>query len=67
MGGIHLVSPDFPEGFPINAEQFHYLVLHQHIDFPDMKQMAIEERNSLDTLSRAITVFQALWFLVTEI
>ncbi|KAK7512502.1 uncharacterized protein IWZ02DRAFT_493928 [Phyllosticta citriasiana] len=29
--------------------------------------MAIEERNSLDTLSRAITVFQAFWFIVTEI
>ncbi|KAK8247868.1 hypothetical protein HDK77DRAFT_211610 [Phyllosticta capitalensis] len=67
MGGIHLVSPDFPEGFPINAAQLHYLVSHKYVDFPDMEQMAIAERNSLDTLSRVITVFQAFWFLVAEI
>lgn len=52
MGGIHLTSPDFPDGFPINAEQLHYLVLHKHVDFPDMTLMSIAERNTLDTLSR---------------
>ncbi|CAI6339391.1 unnamed protein product [Periconia digitata] len=67
MGGIHLTSPDFTDGFPINAEQLHYLVLHKHVDFPDMALMSIAERNTLDTLSRIITVFQAFWFLVTEI
>ncbi|KAL6403896.1 oxidoreductase [Ilyonectria robusta] len=67
MGGIHLTSPDFQGGFPINAEQLHYLVLHKHLDFPDMETMEISERNSLDRLSRLITVFQAFWFVVTEI
>ncbi|KPM41520.1 hypothetical protein AK830_g4997 [Neonectria ditissima] len=67
MGGIHLISPDFKDGFPINAEQLHYLVLHKHVDFPDMETMDIAERNSLDILSRVITVFQAFWFLVIEV
>ncbi|KAH8884940.1 hypothetical protein GQ53DRAFT_597647, partial [Thozetella sp. PMI_491] len=67
MGGIHLIPPDYPDGFPINAEQLHYLVLHKHVEFPDMRKMEIEERNSVDTLSRIITVFQVFFFSVTEI
>jgi hypothetical protein len=54
MGGIHLTSPDFPEGFPINAQQLHYLILHGHIDIPNWKDMDISERNSADILSRYI-------------
>ncbi|KAI0099945.1 hypothetical protein GGR51DRAFT_564588 [Nemania sp. FL0031] len=61
MGGIHLTSPDFPSGFPITGQQLHYLVQHDHIDFPDMKAMAVDERNATDTLSRlVISVFSAL-------
>lgn len=82
MGGIHLTSPDFPQGFPINAQQLHYLIMHNHVDPPDMEAMDISERNSADTLSRYasvsytkheanfprfITIFQAFWFFVTEI
>ena len=52
MGGIFLISPDFPKGFPINAEQLYYLVKHNIVDFPDMEKMEIEERNGMDTLSR---------------
>lgn len=52
MGGMFLSSPDFPEGFPINTEQFHYLLKHDHIDFPNMNDMMITERNATDTLSR---------------
>ncbi|KAK1579338.1 uncharacterized protein LY79DRAFT_613956 [Colletotrichum navitas] len=67
MGGIFLKSPDFPEGFPINAEQLHYLVKHGFVDFPDMKSMDISERNTVDTLSRIITLWQAVWFFIVEI
>ncbi|KAF3012861.1 hypothetical protein E8E14_010940 [Neopestalotiopsis sp. 37M] len=67
MGGIFLTSPDFPDGFPINAQQFHYLVKHEYIDFPDMESMDISERNSADTLSRLITMWQVLWFSIAEI
>lgn len=52
MGVIHLKSPDFLEGFPINAKQLHYLAIHNHIDFPNMEEMDISDRNSVDTLSR---------------
>lgn len=52
MGGIFLTSPDFPDGFPITGEQLHYLVKYDHVDFPDMGSMAIDERNTADTLSR---------------
>jgi hypothetical protein len=54
MGGIHLTSPDYPDGFPINAEQLYYLVQHEHVEFPDMEKMDISERNSQDTLSRSV-------------
>ncbi|KAI1841681.1 hypothetical protein JX266_012146 [Neoarthrinium moseri] len=67
MGGIFLTSPDFPDGFPINAQQFYYLVKHDYIDFPDMEAMDISERNSSDTLSRFITMWQVLWFSIAEI
>lgn len=66
MGGIFLKSPDFPEGFPIDAEQLHYLVKHGFVEFPDMESMDIAERNTVDTLSRLITLWQALWFFITE-
>ncbi|KAI0515448.1 hypothetical protein F5B22DRAFT_656120 [Xylaria bambusicola] len=67
MGGLHLTSPDFPSGFPITGHQLHYLVKHDHVDFPNLKAMAIDERNTTDTLSRLVTVWQVLWFSVAEI
>ncbi|OTA87946.1 hypothetical protein M434DRAFT_35086 [Hypoxylon sp. CO27-5] len=67
MGGIFLTSIDFPDGLPITGEQLHYLVKYGHVDFPDMDAMAIDERNTTDTLSRLITVWQVFWFAVTEL
>jgi hypothetical protein len=67
MGGIHLTSPDFETGFPITAAQLHYLVLHGHVEFPDLQAMNIDERSTADILSRMLTVWQALWFSVTEL
>jgi hypothetical protein len=67
MGGIHLKSPDFEQGFPINNTQLHYLVKHKYIDFPDISQLDIDERNTVDTLARFITMWQAVWFFVTEV
>ncbi|KAI1419447.1 hypothetical protein F5Y12DRAFT_793767 [Xylaria sp. FL1777] len=65
MGGLHLTSPDFPNGFPI--KQLHYLVKHDHVDFPNMKAMAIDERNTTDTLSNLVTIWQVIWYSVAEI
>ncbi|KAI1088214.1 hypothetical protein F5B19DRAFT_486141 [Rostrohypoxylon terebratum] len=61
MGVIFLTSPDFPDGFPITGKQFHYLVNYGHVDFPDMGDMAIDERNTADTL------WQVFWFSVAEL
>ncbi|KXH69263.1 hypothetical protein CSAL01_01741 [Colletotrichum salicis] len=66
MGGIFLKSPDFPERFPIDAEQLHYLVKHGFVDFSNIESMDIAERNTVDTFSRLITLWQALWFFITE-
>jgi hypothetical protein len=51
-GGIHLKSPDFPEGFPIDAPQLHYLIANDFVEPPDLESMDIDERNSVDSLSR---------------
>ncbi|KAJ8128804.1 hypothetical protein O1611_g4828 [Lasiodiplodia mahajangana] len=66
MGGIFLTSPDFPDGFPINGEELHYLIKHGHVEFPDMESMSIDERNRTDTLSRLLTIWQVSWFSIVE-
>lgn len=38
-GGIHLKSPDFPRGFPVDAQQLHYLIRHNFVEFPDLDSM----------------------------
>ncbi|EXK27644.1 hypothetical protein IWW34DRAFT_697593 [Fusarium oxysporum f. sp. albedinis] len=71
MGCLHLTAPDYSiadgKSFPIDAKQFHYLVKHGFIEFPDIDKLEIKERNSVDTLSRIITVFQAAWFTIKEL
>ncbi|KAK1710799.1 hypothetical protein BDP67DRAFT_520873 [Colletotrichum lupini] len=65
MGGIHLKSPDYGR-FPINAAQLLYLIKDEYVVYPDMEAMAISERNSVDALSRIITVWQAILFCIKE-
>lgn len=52
MGGFHLRAPDFPCGFPINAEQLFYLVKHGHLDFPVLTREEIGRRSRVDDLSK---------------
>ena len=58
MGCLHLTAPDYSladsKTFPINAEQLHYLVKHGFVEFPDIDKLEIEDRNSVDTLSRFV-------------
>ncbi|KAH7327856.1 hypothetical protein B0I35DRAFT_2627 [Stachybotrys elegans] len=67
MGGIHLVCPDFDSSFPITAMQLHYLIKNNFLDFPDMEKMDISERNTSDILARLITLWQVIWFSITEL
>lgn len=56
MGCLHLTARDYStadgKSFPIDAKQFHYLVKHGFVEFPDIDKLEIKERNSVDTLSR---------------
>lgn len=52
MGGLILTSPDYPQGFPINAEQLFYLVRGGHLDLPDLRDHDIQEKSKIDTLSK---------------
>ncbi|KAH0425853.1 hypothetical protein CcaCcLH18_10722 [Colletotrichum camelliae] len=67
MGGLFLRSPDYPEGFPITAEELHYLVKYDHVDFPDMESMRVDKADTADTLSRVLTVLQVIWFSVGQL
>jgi hypothetical protein len=51
MGGILLQVPGYPE-FPIDAEQLYYLVDNKYINFPEIHEEDIEDRNKPDGLAR---------------
>ncbi|KAI6349780.1 hypothetical protein MCOR25_010633 [Pyricularia grisea] len=67
MGGFQLKAPDFPNGFPINAEQLFHLVKHGNLDFPVLTKEEICQRSRVHELSRIITIWQALRFTITEV
>jgi len=54
MGGFLLCSPDYLDGFPINAEQLLYLVDHGHLDFPGLTRHDIRDKNMADRLSKLV-------------
>ncbi|KAF5496862.1 hypothetical protein CGCS363_v007932 [Colletotrichum siamense] len=67
MGGLFLKSPDFPDGFPVTAEELHYLVKHEHVEFPNMESLKVDKTDTADTLSRVLTVLQVIWFSVGQL
>ncbi|KAB5550018.1 hypothetical protein GE09DRAFT_1241929 [Coniochaeta sp. 2T2.1] len=67
MGGFHLTSPDYPEGFPVTSEQVFYLVKHGHIEYPSLTKEDIKDMSHVDTLSKVIVVWQVTWFIITEL
>lgn len=66
MGGIHLHCPPF-RPFPVNAHQVHYLVMNRYLEYPDLKEKAIWDRNKADGLARIVTVAQTVWFVAESI
>lgn len=66
MGGLRLKCPDFPE-FPINSVHFLWLVENGHIEYPNIEEATIRDKNKADTLTRGITVVQVTWFTVQVI
>ena len=67
MGGFHLRSSDYPDGFPVNSEQLHFLVANGYVEYPKLEESQIRDRDKVDTLLRLITLFQTLAFVVTSL
>ena len=66
MGGFILHTRDqLP--FPLDAKQLHYLVSKRYLQMPMLHHRAIEDKNKVDGLLRAITICQITWFLVNII
>ena len=63
MGGLNLKFPDFP-AFPINSFHLFWLVENGHVEYPQLEEKTIEDKNKADTLTRAITLLQVTWFTV---
>ena len=57
MGGFHLWSSDYLDGFPVNSDQLHFLVTKGYVGLPDLEESQIRDRDKVDTLLRLITLF----------
>lgn len=67
MGGFILTSPDYPEGFPINAEQLFYLVNNGHVSFPELSEEDIKEKSQVDTLSKYVCRARLTAYLAADL
>ncbi|MCJ1390080.1 hypothetical protein MMC18_002938 [Xylographa bjoerkii] len=63
MGGFVLECPDFPS-FPVNSEQLAYLVERKLLQYPDIDQETIWDRNKADGFARMVTTVQFTWFFI---
>ena len=63
MGGFVLHTEDF-EPFPLNAKQLHWLIVHQHIDYPEVQTEDIWDKSKQDRLSKIIASVQIGYFVL---
>ncbi|MCJ1251867.1 hypothetical protein MMC30_009105 [Trapelia coarctata] len=66
MGGILLDCPDSTP-FPINSQQLLYLVENDHLDYPDLEERAIWDKNKADGFARVLTLVQVIWFFIQSV
>ncbi len=66
MGGIFIDCPGF-RPFPIDAQQLFYMVEKYHLEYPDIKERTIWDKNKADGFARALTLTQIVWFLVQSL
>ncbi|PKY07896.1 hypothetical protein P168DRAFT_323107 [Aspergillus campestris IBT 28561] len=64
MGGFVLHGPGIEIPFPIDAQQFLFLVKHGYIEYPRITKEDIMDRNKSDGLARCIAVCQAVWMVI---
>ncbi|KFG86909.1 hypothetical protein MANI_030314 [Metarhizium anisopliae] len=73
MGGFRIVSnreeDGIPteDGIPVNAKQLLYLIEHEYIDIPSLKEKEIKAMSASDTFSKVLVLWQVCWFTVTEV
>ena len=63
MGGFVLHTPHF-ESFPLNAKQLHWLIINQHIEYPEVKTDEIWDKSKQDRLSKFIASIQIGYFIL---
>jgi hypothetical protein len=63
MGGF-VLQPRDSRPFPINGTQLHWLVLNKYLKYPCTKKKIIWDKSKANTLVKALTVAQILWFLL---
>lgn len=63
MGGLLLHCPDF-RPFPIDAQQLFYMIENHYLEYPNINERTIWDRNKADGFTRALTLIQIVWFLV---
>ncbi|KAL5358688.1 hypothetical protein BJX96DRAFT_163922 [Aspergillus floccosus] len=64
MGGFVLHGPGIEPPFPIDAQQFLFLLRHGYIEYPQLSKEDIIDRNKSDGFARCIAVCQAGWMVV---
>lgn len=63
MGGLRLDCPDFTS-FPIDSQQTVYLIRNGYLDYPNIKERAIWDKNKADGFARFLCLVQITWFAI---
>ncbi|MCJ1276939.1 hypothetical protein MMC21_004747 [Puttea exsequens] len=63
MGGLMLDCSDFTT-FPVDGQQVVYLIKNDCIDYPEIKEKAIWDKNKADSFARFISCVQIAWFAI---
>ena len=66
MGGLLLSCPDFAP-FPIDSYQLVFLIEHGYLEYPDIKESDIWDKNKADGFARVLSLVQIAWFSVQSI
>lgn len=66
MGGFHF-QPAGWKLFAVDAKQLHYLIHEEYVEYSDMGQIPIRDKNKVDGMLRLITLIQTLWFVLNFI
>lgn len=66
MGGFVLETSDCGS-FPLNAKQLHWLIVNNHVEYPDTRAEEIWDKSKQDRFARLITAFQVSYTILQAI